>query len=186
MSIKSLFAGLVYLLLATQSPYAQSMSGAKEIVDQARTRAKTENKNVFIIFHASWCFWCHKMDTLMNTKEIKPYFDTSYVIVHIDVNENDPAKKKLETPGGNKLFEQYAGTDPSVPFWLILDTSGKVMADSRFRGPQLSPSSAAANIGLPTLPEEIRFFRDVLKRTSSLSEQQVDEIAAVFQRKQGK
>ncbi|WP_353097987.1 thioredoxin domain-containing protein [Empedobacter brevis] len=35
---------------------------ATEILTKAQNQAKVENKNVFLIFHASWCGWCKKME----------------------------------------------------------------------------------------------------------------------------
>jgi len=35
---------------------------ARVIMKKALADVATTQKNVFIIFHASWCGWCHKMD----------------------------------------------------------------------------------------------------------------------------
>ena len=39
---------------------------ATEILTKAQNQAKVENKNVFLIFHASWCGWCKKMEKNMD------------------------------------------------------------------------------------------------------------------------
>ncbi len=37
--------------------------------------ASTGNKNVLVIFHASWCGWCHKMDSsILELKYVKTFF----------------------------------------------------------------------------------------------------------------
>ncbi len=43
----------------------------KQCLKESMQQAAAENKNVFIIFHASWCGWCHKMDTSMNDQSVK-------------------------------------------------------------------------------------------------------------------
>lgn len=50
MNFKTLFIGL-FICIASISQ-AQT---ATEILSKASEQAKLENKNVFVIFHASWC-----------------------------------------------------------------------------------------------------------------------------------
>ncbi len=40
------------------------------IMQKAIAEAAKSHGNVFIIFHASWCGWCHKMDNAMNDEKI--------------------------------------------------------------------------------------------------------------------
>ena len=47
---------------------------ANEVLQEAYQQAAREKKNVFLMFHASWCGWCHKMDSSMNDKTVKDYF----------------------------------------------------------------------------------------------------------------
>ncbi len=64
-------------------------------INKAQNQAKVENKNVFLIFHASWCGWCKKMEKNMDDPAVKPYFDANYVKTFITVQER-AEKKNLE------------------------------------------------------------------------------------------
>ena len=66
---------------------------AGEILQQAFGKAKAENKNVFIIFHASWCSWCHKMDSAINDPVRKSFFENNYVIRHLTLLESHDKKQ---------------------------------------------------------------------------------------------
>lgn len=68
------------MTVAVSVANAQSAKPASEILDAAYKTAAKEKKNVFVIFHASWCVWCHKMDTAMNDASVKAFFDKNYVI----------------------------------------------------------------------------------------------------------
>ena len=81
---------------------------ATEILTKAQNQAKVENKNVFLIFHASWCGWCKKMEKNMDDPAVKPYFDANYVKTFITVQER-AEKKNLETPGGDAINEKLGG-----------------------------------------------------------------------------
>ena len=72
-SLMILFAGIVNAQTAT------------EILAKAQNQAKIENKNIFLIFHASWCGWCKKMEKNMDDPIVKPYFDSNYVKAFITV-----------------------------------------------------------------------------------------------------
>jgi thioredoxin-related protein len=53
-----------FLFFSITSVLAQKApASADEIMKEAFAVAKTTNKKVLIMFHASWCGWCHKMDT---------------------------------------------------------------------------------------------------------------------------
>src|ERR671913_489217 len=103
---------------------------AEKVLEEARAVATRENKNVFIIFHASWCGWCHKMDTALNDPEVKKYFDDNYVIRHLVVLESKN-KKDLENPGALDLLKKHSEESSGIPFWLVYDKNGQKLFDSR-------------------------------------------------------
>ncbi len=119
-----LFAFVLAFLFHTETSFAQHGQPASEIMREAMQMAAKENMNVFIIFHASWCGWCHKMDSAINDKSCKDFFYKNYVIRHLVVDESKD-KKDLENRGADALRTKYHGDDEGIPFWLIFDKDGK-------------------------------------------------------------
>jgi thioredoxin-related protein len=166
---KYFFFGICFLVF-TAIGKAQSVPTADAVLKKAYAQAAKENKKLLIIFHASWCGWCHKMDASLNDSSVKDFFDKNYVITHLTVQESDD-KKNLENPGAQALNEKWGGGNQGLPFWVVLDQNGKVLGDS-----QMKPGE---NVGCPANAEEVAHFINVLKKTSSINE---SEIAAVEKR----
>lgn len=148
------------LLLVFVAASAQKPPSADDVLKEATQVAAKQNKNVFIIFHASWCGWCHRMDSLMTNKECKKYFDDNFVVRHLVVFESD-GKKDLENPGALELLQKYKADKQGIPFWLIYDTRGNLLADSQ--------SSPGVNTGCPATREEVDYFLKVLQKITPLS-----------------
>lgn len=158
---------------------AQSaVPSADEVLQSAYKEAAATKKNVFIIFHASWCGWCHKMDTAMNDAVCKKMFDDNYVIRHLTVKESKN-KKDLENPGADAFLAKHHGDEQGIPFWLVLDKNGNLLADSKIRKPGEGPEKGD-NIGCPAEPAEVEAFIDVLKKTSALKDSQLQIIRTRF------
>ncbi len=170
MKIKILFISFVFLFVQQ----IESQTSAKVILDQAYNQAKIENKNVFVLFHASWCGWCKKMDANMNEAATKNLFDDNFVIVHLDVLERGN-KKSLETPGGIDFLKKHNGEKAGLPFFLIFDAYGKILTDSF--------NAKGQNLGCPSSAEEVVEFIKKLKNSSTLSDEELAVIAEVFQEK---
>ncbi|WP_167020134.1 thioredoxin family protein [Chitinophaga sp. Cy-1792] len=171
--MKKLFISVILLLL-TYAGYSQHAVPADKVLKEASALAAKEHKNVFIIFHASWCGWCHKMDTAMNDAACKPAFEKNYVIRHITVKEA-AEKKNTENPGGMELLTKYNGDKEGIPFWLVFQPDGKLLADSRMKG----TDGALHNIGCPAEPAEIAQFLEILKASSHMT---ADELTAIEKR----
>jgi thiol-disulfide isomerase/thioredoxin len=148
---------------------AQPPESAEAVLKNAYTLAAKENKNVFIIFHASWCGWCHKMDSSMNDTICKKFFDDNYIIRHLVVHESKN-KKNLENPGARDLLAIHNGGDQGIPFWLIIDKNGKLLADSQMRTEGEGLDKKGRNSGCPAAHEEVDYFLTVLKKTSRITE----------------
>jgi thiol-disulfide isomerase/thioredoxin len=157
------------LFLALSSFAQHGRPTASEIMREAMQTAAKENKNVFIIFHASWCGWCHKMDSAINDKSCKDFFERNYVIRHLVVDEYGD-KKDLENPGANELRTKYHGDDEGIPFWLIFDNNGNLLADSQVRPIGASLNTKGENMACPATEKEVADFIGVLKKTSHISE----------------
>jgi len=176
--MKQFLSILAISLFFFTSIQAQSPEPAETVLKNACTLAAKENKNVFIIFHASWCGWCHKMDSSINDKICKKFFDDNYIIRHLVVHESKN-KKNLENPGAGDLLAAHNGGDQGIPFWLVFDKNGKLLADSQMRGEGEGLDKKGQNSGCPAAPEEVNYFLAVLKKTSRITE---PELAIIKER----
>lgn len=163
---------LIAGLLLFQLNFTQEK--AEVILKKALTEAKAKNKNVLLMFHASWCKWCHVMERNMNLPETKPVFEKKFVTAYVDVQEMGD-KKKLENPGGEELMDKYKGTDAGLPFWLILNPKGEVLADSF--------NDKSENLGCPSTTEEVDVFAAKLKKTSKMSDTELQTVKTAFTKK---
>ena len=149
----------------------QAQEDAATILKKAVAQAKAEHKNVFVKYGASWCKWCKKMDMEMKSDACKAYFDNHYVIVDFVVNESSN-KKNLETPGAMELLQSWHGEKAGLPFWVVLDDQGALLEDSF--------DEKGQNLGCPVSPKEVAQFVEILKKTSTLKQKELNVITTVF------
>lgn len=176
--MKKIVISLALLVGTACSLAGQTTPAADVVMKAAYEKAAKENKNVLVIFHASWCGWCHKMDASLNDSSCKQFFDDNYVIAHLVVNESK-GKEQLENPGAEEFKTKYHGKDQGLPFWLIFDKKGKLLADSKMRQPGDGPEKGE-NSGCPAAENEVNFFLGLLKKTSHLTDAQLDIIGKRF------
>jgi thioredoxin-related protein len=176
----NLFAIILLHILAGTNVFSQTKAlSAEMVMKEALAKAVNRHKNVFIIFHASWCGWCHKMDNAMNDEKLKSFFDNNYVIVHLTVDESK-GKKELENPGAVELRKKYHGELQGLPYWFILDAKGNFLADSRLKPGNAAANMKAVNVGCPASNEEVNYFVKVIQKTSLLNKEQLTLIEERF------
>jgi thioredoxin-related protein len=163
----------LFLLRAAAQP---APPPAEQVLKDACSVAEKENKKVFIIFHASWCGWCRKLDSSLNDQQCKKIFDDNFVIRHLRVDEHAD-RKEDENPGGMELMKKHNG-EGGLPYWLIFDASGNLLADSR--GPSPKRHNQLSNVGCPAEPHEVEHFVRVLKRSGIHDPQQLEVIRERF------
>ena len=165
-------------LFACQSGFTQT---AEAILKDAAAKAKAENKKVIVLFHASWCGWCKKMDISMNDPVCKKYFDDNFITVDLTVDEFAD-KKNLEKPSADAVKKKYKGETAGLPFWLILDADQQLLADSYMRKPGVSKDEAGENIGCPASDDEVAAFITILQQTTKLKAEELAVIAERFKK----
>ncbi|MEP7142605.1 MAG: thioredoxin family protein [Ferruginibacter sp.] len=159
---------------------AQTKTPSAEIIlKSAYDRAGKEHKKVFVIFRASWCGWCHKMDSSMNDKSCRKFFDDNYIICHLTVDEAK-GKEWLENPGATELRNKYNGTGSGIPFWLVLDQNARLLADSKMRPDGAGFEIMGDNSGCPASKAEVAYFLNVLRKTSRLTASELSVVAKRF------
>jgi thioredoxin-related protein len=122
---------------------------AKHVLDEALSRASSEDKRVFLVFGAPWCGWCHRLHDWMSQPEIAAILDRDFVIAQVDIDR---------MTGGKDVQRRYQPkSSGGIPWFAILDAHGKGLATSD--GP-------AGNIGYPAEPHEIDHFLAMVKGQS--------------------
>lgn len=168
MKLKTL---LICFLFAGALTQVSAQESADKVLEKAFAQAKKEKKNVFVMYHASWCKWCKKMESNMEDPSVKPFFDKSYVTTFLVVQESKD-KKHLENPGADAILKKYKADNSGIPFWQIYDANGKLLADSF--------NAKGENLGCPATVEEVAEFTDKLKKSSKLSEKDRKKIEDIF------
>lgn len=159
------------LFLLANLAAATAQETASSILETASAQAKKENKKVFVMFHASWCSWCKKMDNNMKSDACRKLFDDNYVVAHIVLQES-AKNKSLENPGGDEILKKFKGEKSGLPYFVILDPKGNLLADSN--------DAKGQNLGCPASPEEVAVFTEKLKKTSKLTDKQLAVITETF------
>ena len=179
MKIKS-FISIILIFGFTQNIQAQETpKSVSVLMKKALQQAKEQNKNIFVLFSASWCTWCKQMDSKMKNSSIKQLFSDHYIIEHFTVLEQK-SKKHLVNPGAEELLIKYGGQNQGIPFYLIFDNEGSLIADSRMVKNKEVLKGEGSNIGCPGTSYEIDAFAYKLKETSNLTDKELLAIAAIF------
>ena len=116
------------------------------------------------------------MDSAMNAPGIKSFFDKNFIITHLTVDESKD-KKNLENAGANEMRTAWHGDNQGIPYWVILDKDGRVLADSRIIDANGKPGNS---VGCPAQPEEVDYFLSVLSQTSTPSLHEMELIKQRF------
>jgi thiol:disulfide interchange protein len=130
------------------------------LLQAAQQKAAKQNKAVLVMFHASWCGWCKRLEAVMSRPEFKKMFEDNYTLVNLDVLEQKDKKVTLENPGGVEYMKELGGETSGLPYYAFLDAKGKKLADSNVM-PTQNP-----NIGYPGEPAEIEAFMALIQKTA--------------------
>jgi thioredoxin-related protein len=148
---------------------------AQAILKAAFMKAQSSNVNVLLIFHATWCKWCKRLEKALQDTPLKSVIDENYVVAFLDVQERGDKIPTFENPGGQKCMSEFGGDSSGLPFIVFLNGKGKMIANSN-----VMPKKQ--NIGYPGSKEEIDAFVKLLKKTAPrMADKQLDEIHRYFE-----
>ena len=78
------------------------------------------------------------------------------------------------------LLNKYSGKNQAIPFYLIFDSDGNLLADSKMLKDKPILKGEGNNIGCPGTADEIDAFAYKLKETSNLTDPELLTIAKIF------
>ena len=128
---------------------------AQALLEEALAKAKTENKRVIVQETATWCGPCHRLSGFL--KENREW-EEDYILVKMD----------HRWKGAREIMKEIRdGAEGGIPWFAILDASGKKLATSNH-------SESGSNIGFPSSEEGQAHFAAMLNQTRQrLSEEDV-------------
>jgi len=163
----------LFLAAAIGSAQPAKPQPAQEVLKAAVKQAESSDKTVFLIFHASWCGWCKRLDAGLEDPGVKPLIEANYVVTHLVVMESKE-KKDLENPGGGEIMKELGGEKSGLPFYAFIDGKGKMIANS-------NAMPKDQNIGYPAAKEEIEAFEMLLKKTAKhMTDDQRSQVMSYF------
>ena len=165
----------IFIILFVFSGYQiNAQKTAEEVLVKAFATAQKEDKKVLVIFHASWCSWCKKMEKQLDDPKIRKSIDNTFEIAYLTVMESKN-NKNLENAGAADFLIKHGGEKSGIPFWLIFDKDRKFLTNSL--------DENGNNLGCPYSPEEVVAFAQKLKAFTDLSAREISEIEKVFVKK---
>jgi thiol-disulfide isomerase/thioredoxin len=140
----------------------RKLTVAETILAAAQKQAKHEHKGIFLIFGASWCGPCKRLDAFLNEPTNRSVIEKYFIVTRLTVAEQYGGNPKLNTPGGDKLFTQFGGPGNSVPFLVLLNNKANLITNSN----RPIGNDKIDNIGYPDEPLEILWFVSMLKQAA--------------------
>jgi thiol-disulfide isomerase/thioredoxin len=179
-----IFLTVLVMFVACNVNAQEKPEPAVKVLDDACKLASKENKNVMIVFHASWCGWCRKFEASVIDPSCKDFFDKHFVIRYLDILES-PEKQNLENPGAIDIYKKNGGDGSGVPYFLIYDNNKVLLTDSKIKAAGDGPEKPLQNMGCPASDDEVVAFVNILEKTTKITEAEKTAIKTRF-RKNGK
>lgn len=144
-------------LMAFLTEHQAEYRSATAILDEGLTKAREEDKLVFLHYGAPWCSWCHRLEAFLAREDVIEILGDHFVDVKIDTDRT--------IGGGDMLTDMRKSPRGGIPWFAFLDQHGEIVTHS---------SAGGQNIGYPAAPEEADGFLEMLRATKrDITEEQL-------------
>jgi thiol-disulfide isomerase/thioredoxin len=179
---KVLRTAVALLLLSAASTATPKALKADDILKGAKLKAADQNKSILLIFGASWCEDCHRLDSFLAFPDIAPIFDKYFVVTKLTFGEAVGGHPDWDNPGSDLLISKYGGLSASgavdLPFIAVLDPKAKLLANSNKTG---QGHAAGTGTGFPANAEDVKWFLAMLQKAApALTEDETHKIQDAF------
>ncbi|MGO8672300.1 MAG: thioredoxin family protein [Capsulimonadaceae bacterium] len=142
----------------TASTRTYSSLPAMTAVANTETLAASQHKNVFVVFHASWCPDCRQFEAFLDLPTVKPIMDSHYTMLWLDEFEHSGSDVP-QNSGAQELMDNYGeGKADGIPFFAVIDPEGNVLARGFTRNGDV--------MGMPTTSDDFDTFIAMIHDTS--------------------
>ena len=114
--MKKIVGSFVCVLVACVASHAQGVKFESGTWKEILTKAKTENKTIFVDVYTKWCGPCkHVSETVFPQEKLGEYYNSRFINFKIDA----------ESPAGKEFVKTYPVT--GYPTFFFIDGNGKVI-----------------------------------------------------------
>ncbi|MBS5625436.1 MAG: thioredoxin family protein [Porphyromonadaceae bacterium] len=114
--MKKIVLSFVCVLVACYASHAQGVKFESGTWKEILTKAKTENKTIFVDVYTKWCGPCkHVSETVFPQEKLGEYYNSRFINFKIDA----------ESPAGKEFVKTYPVT--GYPTFFFIDGNGKVI-----------------------------------------------------------
>jgi thiol-disulfide isomerase/thioredoxin len=119
-----------------QAKIYDESADARQAIDAALAKAKTENQRVLIQWGGNWCGWCHLLHGLFESdKDVAHELNYEYQVVLVDVGHFD---KNIDLATQYKADLKKHG----LPYLTVLGADGSVIANQDTGALESKPTEA--------------------------------------------
>jgi thioredoxin-related protein len=95
------------LLIGSSGVVAQKLPDADKILSQAEAQAREQQKNVLLVFGASWCRYCKQFESFLAAPQTQTIIAKHFVVARLGVHEELGRNPKLNNPRSNPLIRLF-------------------------------------------------------------------------------
>ncbi|MBC9915096.1 thioredoxin domain-containing protein [Chitinophaga varians] len=123
---------ILLIILTSLSKFLEAQNSGTNFIEgltyqEMKSKAKLENKKIFIELYATWCTNCKMMDPVFSKESVSEILNGNYIStkLQLDTGKNDNESIKRMYPFAEEIKKKYKIS--GVPTFLFLDVDGNLL-----------------------------------------------------------